>query len=231
MTILNINTDYTGQVGILPRTVKIICDDSYATVTTAGYLNNSVQNPYNYYPTDVFLISYASNAFGIFKPSFSGTTITLSAWVNPGNVTLPVVSGNLPKFSGTTGLMVDSLISPSNAAKTKLASVNAATVANEVATFSDTAGTVQSSGTLLSALQLSANIKAVSVSWAGGGTSNAFTVTGVTTSSIVIASIFSSANAVNIESAKVLAPDALTVTFSGDPGAVVLNVVAFIVAQ
>lgn len=231
MTIQNINVDYTGQVGILPRTVKLICNDTYATITAAGYLNNSTTNPYNYFPTDIFLISYASNAFGIFQPSFSGTTITLSPWLNSGNVTLPVVSGNLPKFSGTTGLMIDSLISPSDATKTKVASVAAATTANQVATFSDTAGTVQSSGTLLSALQLAANIKAVSVSWAGGGTSNAFTVTGITTSSIVVASIFSSANAVTIDSAKILAPNALTVTFSADPGATVLNVIAFIVAQ
>lgn len=231
MTILNINPDYTGQVGILPRTVKVICNDNYATITAAGYLNNSVQNPYNYYTTDVFLISYASNAFGIFLPTFSGTTITLSPWVSSGNVTLPVVSGNFPKFSGTTGLMVDSLISPSDATKTKVASIAAATTANQVATFSDTAGTVQSSGTLLSSLQLSANLKAFVYSYAGGSATATVPLTGITTSSIAIADIATSTNPAVINNVKLLAPNQITVVFSADPGASTINLVAFIAPQ
>lgn len=92
MPILDINPDYTGQVGILPRTVKVICNDNYATVTSAGYLNSSTNQGFNYYPTDVFFVSYLNNAFGIFQPTFSGNLITLVNWVNPGSVAL---SGNL----------------------------------------------------------------------------------------------------------------------------------------
>lgn len=62
--------------------------------------------------------------------------------------------------------------------------------------------------------------------YAGGGTSNAFTVTGLTASCIVTASILTSTNAVSI--AKVVpSTDTLTVTFSADPGAgTTLNFIA-----
>lgn len=55
-------------------------------------------------------------------------------------------------------------------------------------------------------------------SYAGGGTSNAFTATGLASTSIVTAVILASTNAVSI--AKVVpSADTLTVTFSADPGA------------
>lgn len=54
--------------------------------------------------------------------------------------------------------------------------------------------------------------------YAGGGTSNAFTATGLTTSSIVTAVILTSTNSVSITKA-VPTANTLTVTFSADPGA------------
>lgn len=54
--------------------------------------------------------------------------------------------------------------------------------------------------------------------YAGGGTSNAFTATGLTTSSIVTAVILTSANSVSITKA-VPTANTLTITFSADPGA------------
>ena len=54
--------------------------------------------------------------------------------------------------------------------------------------------------------------------YAGGGTSNAFTATGLTVSSIVTASILTSTNAVAIAKA-VPTANTLTVTFTADPGA------------
>lgn len=54
--------------------------------------------------------------------------------------------------------------------------------------------------------------------YGGGGTSNAFTATGLTTASIVVASILTSTNAVSI--CKVVpTANTLTITFSADPGA------------
>jgi hypothetical protein len=61
-------------------------------------------------------------------------------------------------------------------------------------------------------------IASTTAAYAGGGTSNAYTATGLTASSIVTASILASTNAVSI--AKVVpGVNTLTITFSADPGA------------
>ena len=54
--------------------------------------------------------------------------------------------------------------------------------------------------------------------WGGGGTSNAFTVTGVLSTDIISAVIRASTTAVSIQKA-VPTTDTITVTFSADPGA------------
>jgi len=54
--------------------------------------------------------------------------------------------------------------------------------------------------------------------YGGGGTSNGFTATGIDATSIVTATILTSANAVSIAKA-VPSANTLTVTFTADPGA------------
>ena len=229
MSIQNVVTDLPGEVGVNPRIVRIQCNDSFATITTAGYLDQATAMGYSCLPTDVFFITYLNNTFGEFIPNISGSTITLAP-AQIGDVTLPVVANNLAKFSGTTGLIADSGVAPSDATKAKVASVNGATVIGEVATFSDIVGTVASSGTALSALQLSAKIIAQELSWAGGGVSNAFTLTGVTAASIITLTMQATTNPASILTF-VPGTDQVTITFSADPGAVVVHAIALTVAQ
>ncbi len=104
------------------------------------------------------------------------------------------------------------------------------TLANRVVTFPDATGTVAFTGTLMTGNILKATdantvadagfaLKANTTSaYAGGGTSNVFTATGLTSSSIVTAVILASTNAVSIAKA-VPGSNNLTVTFSSDPGA------------
>ncbi len=285
MGIIAINVSTTGLVGeqVNPRRNTMITTDNLATVTTAGYLNNQNSNGNPILPTDIFEILYSFNTatqsgtFGIFQVHYtSATGYSLVLWGNPGDVLLPVVSGDFANFNGTTGQIKDAGFSPTDPAKTKVVMLNAAPTINHVAIFTnangtigdggvlgtaaakaasnnalttvastagsgftaghivtaaDAAGTIQDSGVLASAVQLSANIKANAVAWGGGGTSNAFTIAGLTTSSIVIPAIQAQATGtVYIESYTVTA-NTLTVTFSADPGAMVLQYVAFIAAQ
>lgn len=60
--------------------------------------------------------------------------------------------------------------------------------------------------------------RGTTAAYAGGGTSNAFTATGIAATDIVTASLLSRTNAVSI-SQVVPTADTLTVTFSADPGA------------
>ena len=120
MGILKITTDVAGQIGDKPRRVKIISSDTLATVTTAGYLNNVTLEGYNIYNTDIIDMWYAATGsqfgitspgtLGVLTPSIVNGVITLVQWVNPGDVLLPVVSGNIPEFNGTTGQIEEFLL-------------------------------------------------------------------------------------------------------------------------
>lgn len=72
-----------------------------------------------------------------------------------------------------------------------------------------------------------APISTTTAVWGGGGASNAFVATGLTSSSVVVASILSSTNTVAI--AKVVpTTDTLTITFTADPGAgTAVNYIAY----
>lgn len=133
----------TGQVLVKPNLAYLDSNDSYAIITSANYLNaNQIK------PKDFVMTTYGSNPtlFGIFVPSIVAGVVTLNPWVDSGNVRLPVVSGNIPIFSGTTGLMIDSGISPSDPTKTKVASVNGAAITGNILKSSDSNGTISDGG-------------------------------------------------------------------------------------
>jgi hypothetical protein len=114
MGILSLNLDVSGQIGMIPRRPKMLTTDSLATITGAGYLNSSNLEGGSIEPTDIFDIVYSYNtSTGIgtrdtFLPTISGGVITLSLYVPGGNVLLPVTSGDVPSFNGTTGQIQDS---------------------------------------------------------------------------------------------------------------------------
>jgi hypothetical protein len=214
---IEINPNFPGIEGQRPAPLQVFTDASYATVTAAGFLNSATLQVSNLSPTDFALVTYAYvpatgvGTFGIFTLSIASTgVITLVPYVGQGNVLLPVVDGNVPKFNGTTGQIEDSGASLSDAAKTKIVMANAASVVGQIPKYTDTAGTI---GTIGAGV-----IAATTAAYAGGGTSNAYTATGLTASSIVTAVILASTNAVSIAKA-VPGTNLLTVTFSADPGA------------
>ncbi len=151
MSIVSFNVQTPMLQGIAPRTVQLVSTDSLATITTAGYMNKQGQvlQGENLSPTDIINTIYSYNvatnsgSFAILTPSIaSNGTITLIEWANPGNVLLPVVSGDFASFSGTTGEIADLGYLPSNAAKTVVSMVGSAVVANHMALFQDTTGTI-----------------------------------------------------------------------------------------
>jgi hypothetical protein len=151
MSIVAINVNTTGLIGqqIEPRRCTMITTDSIATITTAGYLNSQNEFGNTILPTDIFEVLYSFNVntqvgtFGIFQVTYSASTgFTLNIWENPGNVLLPVVSGDFAVFNGTTGQIKDAGYSATDAAKTKVVMAGSAVVLNRIAHFVDTAGTI-----------------------------------------------------------------------------------------
>lgn len=160
-TIYQLPTQQPAMVGVFPNQKFAVFGDNLATITAAGYLNsvNLESNPVS--ATDVLQVLYSYNnvtktgSYGIFTVSISNSgVITLVEWSNPGNVLLPVVSGDFAVFNGTTGQIKDAGYLPSNAAKTNVVMLSSASTIGHLASFADTAGTVQDTGIASTALML-----------------------------------------------------------------------------
>lgn len=148
MGIINITVQEVGQVAQAPNRVKIVTTDNLATITTAGYLNTANLMGFTISPLDILDVVYSYSAstnngtYEVFTISISNGVITLVAWANPGDVLLPVVSGDFATFNGTTGQIKDAGYVPSDATKTKVVMAGSAVVINRIAHFVDTSGTV-----------------------------------------------------------------------------------------
>lgn len=109
MAILNYVSSFIGETDVSPRLARLICNDSYATVITPGYLGlTSLQgNPLS--PSDFIFVSYGaeSNTQGIFTPSISNGVVTLNPYIGQGNVLLPVVANHIAVFENTSGQIGD----------------------------------------------------------------------------------------------------------------------------
>lgn len=109
-----------GQVGVIGAIKYMTTTDNLATITAAGYLNNIDLAVNPIFSNDVLGITYSYNlqtnkgTFALFTVSLSNGVITLVQYVAPGNVLLPVVSGDFAVFNGTSGQIKDSSLAPSS---------------------------------------------------------------------------------------------------------------------
>jgi hypothetical protein len=145
MAVLQIIATVVGQQYLTPRPVFVLTNDILSKVISTNYLTAALNaEGITLKSSDLLYVSYGTNSqtTGIFTPTITATTITLTPFVDLANVTLPVTSGHFANFSGTTGLIADLGYLPSNAAKTIVSMVSAAVLTNHIACFSDTTGTI-----------------------------------------------------------------------------------------
>lgn len=105
MAIQDFITDTAGQVEVNPRILKLICDDTLATITTAGYLNPQISQGKTVLPTDLVLANFANFECGQFRPTFSNGICTLKACTP--NATTPTVINDIAVFRDVYGNLVD----------------------------------------------------------------------------------------------------------------------------
>lgn len=109
MAILNIQIGETGLVGVVPRVVYINTNDTLATVTTAGYLNNAVQQGYAFAEYDMALVSTKTSPSSAvvevawLEVSHSGDNWSLVPSNSPGEVVLPTIANHIAVYTNTTG--------------------------------------------------------------------------------------------------------------------------------
>lgn len=123
-------TQITGTVGVLPTQKYAIFGDDLATVTTAGYLNQASLEANPVSSSDIIQALYSYNL-----QTKTGTYATFTVSIsNLGQITLSASS------NPTLGTAANK--NASNNAKPTVASVDAATTANNWAMFTDITGTV-----------------------------------------------------------------------------------------
>lgn len=137
--------------GVSPSIVRISSSDSLSAVGTAGYLTAQLANiealnagPFEWTISD-FVLVYASNVWGFFSVSSDFTSLNAFAF-SSSVIGTPVVIGDFAIFQSTSGNLEDLGYLPSDASKTRVVMASAATVANQIAKFSDTTGTIIDSG-------------------------------------------------------------------------------------
>jgi hypothetical protein len=216
---------YTTDLGSVYLTISV----SSGVVSLVNTSDSSVIT----YPVT---LNYMA-AFSATSSSSSTVKNGASTIINPGNIQAGL--------SGTSGY-VDSFPSTATTGRLRLAAVSntldyTVTISNSpfgqssVVSLPDPVGATATFALCPAALTTGNLIKASSnaglladagynlksattASYAGGGTSNAFTATGITTTSKVTASIVTSTNNVSITKV-VPTSNTLTISFSADPGA------------
>lgn len=246
MAILQATSSVTGLSGVVPNLIFINTNDTLATVTTTGYLSKAVNdNLLTVSDNSMAFVNTSDEGPVLLAVSITGAVPNLvySLVTNPssggtfgGNVQAGAsgTSGTFISYPGTasTGKLV--VAATANSGNTTNTITNAAQAAARTFTIPDpgasanfcmapsalvSGNAVKASGTSGSLVDAGYALKAnVTAAYAGGGTSNTYTATGLTASSVVTASIVASTNAVSI--CKVVpGTNTLAITFSADPGA------------
>lgn len=113
MASVTLHVDEPGQVGSVPRFVRLTTDASYSELTAAGFLKNEGVNQLK--ETDLVFANYAGNTKAFLTPSISNGVVTLVEAINLVNHTISLQDGsvgNLPlNFvdAPTTGFYRDSV--------------------------------------------------------------------------------------------------------------------------
>lgn len=108
MGIKNVNTDFTGEVGVRPRLVRLETTDSFDTITAANYLKSATTLGFTFYEDDIFHISYYNGSSTVVQlftfSTFTSTNMSLSPAAT--DVILPVLGGYFAVFADPTGRLV-----------------------------------------------------------------------------------------------------------------------------
>lgn len=210
-----------GLPGTAPRIFTASTNDNLGAITTAGYMADKVAtgvvNPF-----DIIFINYdvdGTEIGGTFivTSTSSGSLVSYSSSANAGLASIGGLTTAADKSIYTTASNVYATYDLSAFARTYLDDANGPAVLTTlgISAFAQTLLDDASAAATLTTLTVK---RGTTAAYAGGGTSNAYTATGLAATDIVTASILASTNAVSICKA-VPTANVLTITFSADPGA------------
>ncbi len=108
MGIKQITTDVTGLTGVIPNVIYIETNDTVATVSTAGYLNDIVAQQGHIFNNKQMALVYTTDAgCDWYQVTIAGVNASLVLNVSPGDVLLPVLANHLAVFTNVAGQIGD----------------------------------------------------------------------------------------------------------------------------
>ena len=161
MAITSLKRDFVDS----PNIVRMETTNTLAEVEATGYLATQTDiiaeinaGTWTWLPSDMILCS-ASDGLQLFTLNTALDDFVVYSTAGNGAVTLPVVSGNFTTFDGTLGALGDLGYLPSDASKTRVVMAGSAVVANHIAKFVDTTGTIDdTAGTAINSGSIQAGL-------------------------------------------------------------------------
>jgi hypothetical protein len=193
MTVLQFPTPIPVTNGNLPTLKFMVTTDSLATLTAAGYLNSAnMDSAVPMSNTDVVMALYNYNTqttigtFAIFTVAITSGNITLSAWADTSNVTLPTIANSLVVSTNTTGQLANLTGTAVNVGSLQMATGSSITLAKVNGTEATNAVTASGSAGLLTTSTLTtAGAGSYVITW---------TNTFITSTSVVLLTIAGGTN-------------------------------------
>lgn len=144
MSVITIQKVDVGCVGVAPAEYRILTDDTFATVSSIGYLTQ-FQPQYNFATTD-FAQVYTTDMGTIeFSITVSDGEVSLSYNQDSALVTLPTVLNHFSVFSNTEGHMKDSGLIASASSQSYVVTSPGALTSGNLSIVTDVNGTLGTS--------------------------------------------------------------------------------------
>ena len=213
-------TDITRDWGTSgPNIVRVMTTDTLATAAGAGYVTAQAANisaanggPFEWVVGDMVAIG-ASDGSEFFRFDDDDFTTFIQLPGGNGAVTLPVVDLDFAVFDGTLGALKDNGYLASDSSKTRVVMAGSAVVANHIAKFVDTTGTVDdTAGAAINSGNIQAGLSGTAgilISYPATGSKGSLQVTGVANTGDTVTTI---SNAAMGQASVVSVPDPGTAT-------------------
>ena len=115
MAILGIQTAQpAGLASVTPSIIYVLTNDTYATVTTSGYLTNAKQEGFTFSNQQMALVyttdsgpAWLSVEVTFSNSSILSTIISLTAPDAPGEVILPTITNHIATYTNTVGTLAE----------------------------------------------------------------------------------------------------------------------------
>jgi len=104
MAVLSWTTEVTGFEGIIPKLIYIDTNDTFATITAAGYLNPSVEMGMEFTNDAMALVMSNTGPLWL-QTSLVGSNHSLVSPSNSTNVILPTIANHIATYTNTIGTL------------------------------------------------------------------------------------------------------------------------------